>query len=167
MSLDAFTISAISVVLLLAVLLVIVSFVTSRATQSRVAALERSLPAPKPTPARVRGQRELCGAIHRLHPNARVGVDFHVKDDGQGPAIAEWLLPTPQPTKEQLETAMTEYLREQQDEAYREARLAEYPSIGDQMDALYKARQGDPAELAAVDARIHEVKARHPKPGQC
>jgi hypothetical protein len=62
---------------------------------------------------------------------------------------------------------MTEYLLEQRDQAYREARLAEYPSLGDQLDALYKARQGDPSELAELDARIREVKARHPKPGQC
>lgn len=114
-----------------------------------------------------RAHREFCGAIHRLYPNARVGLDFLVKKEGKGFAIAEWLLPTAVPTAEELDRAMAEYRQEQRTEAYREAREAEYPSIGDQLDALYKERQGDPSELAAIDARIAEVKARHPKPGQC
>ncbi|MCU0934807.1 MAG: XkdW family protein [Gammaproteobacteria bacterium] len=170
MSLDAFTLSAVSVVVLLAVLLGVVTFMASRSQQSRIEALERAgttrEPAARPVPE-TRAHREFCGAIHRLYPNARVGLDFQVKKDGSVLAIAEWLLPTPAPTAEELASAMAEYREEQQNQAYREAREAEYPSIGDQLDALYKARQGDPSELAAIDARIAEVKGRHPKPGQC
>lgn len=44
------------------------------------------------------------------------------------------------------------------------ARRGAYPSIGDQLDALFKARAGDPTALAAVDAAIAAVKAAHPKP---
>ncbi len=172
MSLDAFTLSAISVVMLLAVLLGVVTFMASRSQQSRIDALERAEKATdreaplRPVPE-TRAHREFCGAIHRLYPNARVGLDFQVKKDAGGLAIAEWLLPTPAPTAEELASAMAEYREEQQHQAYREAREAEYPSIGDQLDALYKARQGDTSELAAIDARIAEVKGRHPKPGHC
>lgn len=44
------------------------------------------------------------------------------------------------------------------------ARAAAYPPIGDQLDAAFKARAGDGAELAAIDAAIQAVKAAHPKP---
>jgi hypothetical protein len=170
MSLDAFTLSAISVVVLLAVLLGVVTLMASRTQQSRIEALEQAgrtgERAARPVPE-TRAHREFCGAIHRLYPNARVGLDFQVKKDGGALAIAEWLLPTPAPTAEELASAMAEYRAEQQNQAYREAREAEYPSLGDQLDALYKARHGDTGELAAIDARIAEVKGRHPKPGQC
>jgi hypothetical protein len=48
--------------------------------------------------------------------------------------------------------------------ALQEKRRLEYPSIGDQLDALYKARHGDPSELQAIDAKIAGVKTKHPKP---
>lgn len=38
-----------------------------------------------------------------------------------------------------------------------------YPSLGDQMDAMYKARQGDSTQLDAIDAAITQVKADYPK----
>lgn len=46
----------------------------------------------------------------------------------------------------------------------RAARAAAYPALGDQLDALFKARAGDGAELAAIDAAIATVKTAHPKP---
>lgn len=48
--------------------------------------------------------------------------------------------------------------------AVRAARAAAYPAIGDQLDAAFKARAGDPAAQAAVDGQIAAVKAAHPKP---
>lgn len=44
------------------------------------------------------------------------------------------------------------------------ARAAAYPTIGDQLDAAFKARQGDPAAQVAIDDAIARVKADHPKP---
>lgn len=44
------------------------------------------------------------------------------------------------------------------------ARRAAYPPIGDQLDAAFKARRGDPAPLTAIDAAIAAVKAAYPKP---
>lgn len=43
-------------------------------------------------------------------------------------------------------------------------RREEYPDIGDQLDALFKARQGDTIQLDAIDGQIAAVKAKHPKP---
>lgn len=48
--------------------------------------------------------------------------------------------------------------------AYAASRRAAYPSLGDQLDALFKARRGDGSELAAIDGAIQAVKAAHPKP---
>jgi hypothetical protein len=52
---------------------------------------------------------------------------------------------------EQAALAKTEYQRQ---------RAAEYPSIGDQLDALWKG--GDAA--AAMLAQVQAVKAKYPKP---
>lgn len=43
-------------------------------------------------------------------------------------------------------------------------RREEYPSLGDQMDAMFKARQGDNADLLAIDNKIKAVKAKYPRP---
>ena len=43
-------------------------------------------------------------------------------------------------------------------------RIGEYPAIGDQMDAAFKARQGDNSQQVAIDAAIEAVKAKYPKP---
>jgi hypothetical protein len=170
MALDAFTLNAMFVVLLAALLVAYVVFRSSRHPSSealdRIAAIERRLTPAAPSPVEP-GTRALCGAIHRLYPNARVELDFEVGTGPEGPYIARWLLPVPQPGKDEIAAAARAYAAEQVGQAYQEARLDEYPSIGDQLDALYHARHGDPTALAAIDARIAEVKARHPKPGQC
>lgn len=46
---------------------------------------------------------------------------------------------------------------------YEGFRSRAYPTLGDQMDALYKARQGDSTELDAIDAQIAQVKTDYPK----
>jgi hypothetical protein len=46
---------------------------------------------------------------------------------------------------------------------YREQRRPEYPSIGDQLDALHKARNGDTSELEAIDSVISDIKVKYPK----
>lgn len=43
-------------------------------------------------------------------------------------------------------------------------RMAEYPSLGDQMDAMYKGRKGDKLDLDSIDAKIAAVKLKYPKP---
>lgn len=46
---------------------------------------------------------------------------------------------------------------------YKTIRAQSYPSLGDQLDALYWARNGDTSHLDAIDAKINEVKASYPK----
>ena len=43
-------------------------------------------------------------------------------------------------------------------------RASEYPSLGDQADAAFKARQGDNSQQLAIDTLIEAVKAKYPKP---
>lgn len=63
------------------------------------------------------------------------------------------------------ESEAAEIIKQKQDEqfsglTYTQKRILEYPSIGDQLDALYKAGVF-PAEMAE---KIAEVKAKYPKP---
>tara|TARA_Y100001937_G_scaffold11924_1_gene14924 strand:- start:321 stop:734 length:414 start_codon:yes stop_codon:yes gene_type:complete len=46
---------------------------------------------------------------------------------------------------------------------YEQAREGNYPVIGDQLDALHWARQGDDTQLKAIDEAIKAVKAKYPK----
>jgi len=46
---------------------------------------------------------------------------------------------------------------------YGEVRQAFYPPLGDQLDALYWARNGDPTRQASLDAEITAVKEDFPK----
>ena len=43
-------------------------------------------------------------------------------------------------------------------------RTAEYPSLADQMDAFFHARQGSDSQLNAIDEQIKAVKLKYPKP---
>jgi len=46
---------------------------------------------------------------------------------------------------------------------YQAARAYHYPQIGDQLDALHWAREGDDTTLKAVDENIKTVKSKIPK----
>jgi len=46
---------------------------------------------------------------------------------------------------------------------YAEMRARSYPTVGDQLDALYKSRAGDMSELEMIDSHITEVKETYPK----
>jgi hypothetical protein len=109
--------------------------------------------------------RELCLAVHQLHPMMHAGVDFMIKREGpdKSPYIAEWYGTDPKPTPAQLAAAFSKVAGKN----YVDLRKAEYPSIGDQLDAAYKARQGDNAEQIKLDARIADVKMKYPKTGAC
>jgi hypothetical protein len=46
---------------------------------------------------------------------------------------------------------------------YSEIREEKYPTLGDQLDALYWARQGDNTILQQIDQEIQNVKSQYPK----
>jgi hypothetical protein len=47
----------------------------------------------------------IATALKVLFPNARQPFDFLVQDDGDGPYLAQWNLPDPQPTEGELQAA--------------------------------------------------------------
>ena len=66
----------------------------------------------------------------------------------------------PCPTKEQIETKMSELDAYDAANTHQEKRRPKYPDIGDQLDDLYK--QG--AFSADMTAKIKAVKDKYPKP---
>lgn len=50
-------------------------------------------------------------AIKYLYPNAELGKDYSVRDDGEGQFIDTWLLEEPEPSAEELDAAWQEYLK--------------------------------------------------------
>jgi len=60
-----------------------------------------------------------------------------------------------------------DYVRSEEDDTltYAQARAANYPSVGSQLDALYWERQGDDTQRKLYDVKIKEVKDKIPKSG--
>ncbi len=110
--------------------------------------------------------QDLCRAVHLLQPNAHAGVDYLIRHDNPGaaPYIAEWCAHDPQPTAEQLRQAVEKVNQQNFAGNYASLRRAEYPAIGDQLDAAYKVRLGNDAEQIRIDELIHNVKEKYPKP---
>jgi len=165
MSIDAFTLSALAVVLFVIVVLGWALTRSRSIDRDTITQLQQQLEgvssgALVPSTA----ARELCRAIRCLYPSAQSGVDFSVADAGDGTYIREWELPVAQPDTARLQQAMVECRKASETSRYREERALAYPSIGDQLDAMYKARNGDGAALDAIDQQIAEVKARFPNP---
>ena len=85
----------------------------------------------------------------------RIGMPGNVTDEQE---IVDHILADYKITQEQLDNECDphpDYLAQE----YRYKRAAEYPSIGDQLDALFHAGVF-PAELAA---QIQEIKNKYPK----
>jgi hypothetical protein len=91
-------------------------------------------------------------ALRSLHPKAK----WVIHGD-----VIEWLSPDiPQPTDAEIQAEITRLEAEYEAQAYARSRAAEYPAIGDQLDALWKG--GDAAQ--AMLEQVMAVKSRHPKP---
>ena len=90
-------------------------------------------------------------AIQSLVPNAEVVIS-----DG----VVVWINPSTAPVSdEQIAQELTRLEQQYATDAYKRNRLAEYPPIGDQLDALWKG--GDAA--AEMLAKVQAVKAKYPK----
>ena len=52
--------------------------------------------------------RDICRAVHQLHPLMHAGVDFVIKRDGPGeqPYIGEWNAAEPKPSLEDLQAVL-------------------------------------------------------------
>ncbi|MGB5304871.1 MAG: XkdW family protein [Gammaproteobacteria bacterium] len=113
--------------------------------------------------------RELCHAVHLIHPDAHIGIDYIIGHDstGQDAYLAEWHADAPKPTAKDLQDALAKLPEGGMLSNYAALRRAEYPSIGDQLDAAYKARQGDVSAEIELDKKIREVKDKYPKTDVC
>jgi hypothetical protein len=113
--------------------------------------------------------RELCRAVHLLQPNAHAGVDYVIRHDNPDdePYVDEWHASARQPTREELRHALEKIIHDNAGKNYASMRRSEYPSVGDQLDAAYKARQGDETEQVAIDGLISKVKDKYPKSVEC
>ena len=86
-------------------------------------------------------------------------VDYTLQDDGAGAYIKVWNSASPQPTEAEIESAHAEWQAEYDAQEYARNRQAEYPPIGDQLDALFHAGVF-PAEMAA---KLQAVKDKYPR----
>ena len=98
-------------------------------------------------------------AIMWLFPQAQPPFDFCVGQDETGQFITSWNIDAPEPTEKELEAAWDAYEANEAATAYKAKRLAEYPPIGNQLDALFKAGVM-PEDMAA---QIQAVKDKYPK----
>lgn len=90
-------------------------------------------------------------ALQSLRPSA----EWIIRDEE-----LEWLsLDITQPTDAEIETEISRLQAEYDAQQYARDRAAEYPSIGDQLDALFHAGVF-PADMAAT---IQAVKDKYPK----
>ena len=106
---------------------------------------------------------------HLLQPDAHAGIDYVIRHDkaDEEPYLAEWHAARPEPNREELRRAVAKIVRQEPGKNYASLRLAEYPSVGDQLDAAYKARQGNDAEQIEIDELIGKVKDKYPKSVEC
>ena len=111
----------------------------------------------------------LCRAIRILNPNVRPGVDYVIRQDTpeQEPYIAEWMADISRPTEEEINAALLEISDVHHEDKFAAMRRADYPSVEEQLDAAYRARQGDNAKQLEVDEKIRRVKERYPKREEC
>lgn len=122
---------------------------------------------------------DLYFAIKELFPQAEAERDFVLQSDGGGQYIKEWNLkdatgnPIPQPTQAELEGAYQSYLQKKALTEYRVRRAREYPSLGDQLDCIWKALKAlgiQPDAAAGANtpegmlSLIESIKQKYPKP---
>jgi len=113
--------------------------------------------------------RMLCRAIHMLKPNLTAGIDYVIGHDSpeQEPYIAEWLVDSPRPTDKEINSALLEISDAHHEEKYATMRRMEYPSVGEQLDAAYQARQGNNTKQNEIDEKIRHVREKYPRTDEC
>ena len=88
-------------------------------------------------------------------------------DDGSGAYIKSWSAAETQPTAEQLTAADGAAATAEALQTVQNTRSAKYPSIGDQLDMLWHAIDGDAtlkSDYADFHTAIKAVKDANPKP---
>jgi len=69
----------------------------------------------------------------------------------------------PHPTKEEIQTKVTELKSKYNSTEYQRLRSPEYPPLADLADALYWQAQGDNTKMTVYLAAVDAVKTKYPK----
>ena len=85
MSFDTLTISAITIIVFFIIVVVMVGK-SKNATEIKMRTLSRNLLMMQSNEE----ARELCLKVHKKYPELCVGIDFTLKDEGNGVEIDEW-----------------------------------------------------------------------------
>ena len=85
-------------------------------------------------------------------------IDYQLERRDGVVVISQWNSDQSQPSESAIEAAHTEWQAEYDSQAYARLRKAEYPPIGDQLDALFHAGVF-PADMAA---QLQAVKDKYP-----
>lgn len=106
MAVDALTVAAVLVSVLVLVAVVLVMRRAARQTEQKLRSVaEQSVLISSDHPT-----HELCEALRELYPDACPGLDYLLarEPDGTGAYIKEWNLTVPRPTGEQIERALSQ-----------------------------------------------------------
>lgn len=160
MVLDSTIIGVLIILLIVVFLWVFVIWSNSRQSHQQTHQVLRQQNLVRNDPAAHR----LSQAVHLLRPTAHLGFDYTIEHGTKGapPRIATWSARSEMPTQTELDDVMSE-VSEVNVKGYAAMRRAEYPSVGDQLDAAYKARQGNDAQQKELDSLITEIKNKYPK----
>ncbi|MCY7500095.1 XkdW family protein [Bacillus pumilus] len=96
-------------------------------------------------------------AIMYLFPNAILGKDFSVRDDGDGQFIDSWLMKDPEPSDEELYAAWQEYLKLDNGKPMSQVEK-QLLLIGEQLAHEKIARQQSDRMNAMLGQQIAEMK---------
>jgi hypothetical protein len=160
MAIDNTLISAILVILIGLVAWIVIIWTNSRAAHERTHLILQQ----HHLVATNQAAHRLSQAVHLLHPNVRLGIDYSICCDKSvdEPYISQWNAGGSMPTKSDLDDAFTR-VPEVDSRGYADMRRAEYPSVEDQLDAAFKARHGDVTEQEELDKIIEQIKSKYPK----
>lgn len=96
-------------------------------------------------------------AIKQLYPNAELGKDYSVRDDGEGQFIDKWSLDDPMPSDEALAAAWQEYLKLNNEKPMSQVDK-QLLLIGEQLAQEKIARQQSDRMNAMLGQQIAEMK---------
>jgi hypothetical protein len=111
----------------------------------------------------------VINALLSLRPGARWNlhgdtISWTIDKGKTVPLNLEWLsTDIEMPTREQIETRMSELQVIADGIAYQDQRKKEYPPLADLADALYWQAQGDESKMTAYLAAVDAVKIKYPK----
>lgn len=96
-------------------------------------------------------------AIKYLYPNAELGEDYSVRDDGEGQFIDKWLLEEPMPSDEELDAAWKEYLKLDNEQPMTQVEK-QLLLIGEQLAKEKIARQQSERVNATLGQQLAEMR---------